>query len=123
MQRPAHPGGLPGTAAPAAARGDPPWVGLMPMGAPKAALASPPPAHRGRYRREMLREDGLARLGLEGRLAAEHLIDDGGERVDVRRLGCGKPTDLLGREVLRRRLLGDDALHGPRVAPADQLHV
>src|SRR5713101_3103912 len=71
----------------------------------------------------MLLENGPTRLRLERRHTAEHLVEDGAERIDVRLLSRGKPTDLFGREVLRRRLLGDDALYCPRIPQADQLHV
>src|SRR3989442_1346865 len=71
----------------------------------------------------MLLEDGLTRRRVEGRHAAQHLIEDGGECIDVRLVGHRRLTDLLGREVLRRRLRGDDGLHRFRVAQAGQLHV
>ena len=66
----------------------------------------------------MFLENGSTRLCLERRHPAEHLVEDGGERIDVRFLGGGKPPDLFGREVLRQRLIGADALHGPRVTQA-----
>ena len=71
----------------------------------------------------MLREDGLARVPLEWRHAAEHLVEDHREGIDVRRVGHRGLSDLLGREVFRRGLVDQDAVHRLRGARPDQLHV
>ena len=83
----------------------------------------PPPTYRDGRLRQVLRQDDLARRRLERGHAAEHLVEDDAERIDVRLLGHRSPTDLLGREVLRRRLCGEDALRRRRVAQAGELHV
>ena len=79
--------------------------------------------HRGRPFVEVLREDGLARGTLEWRHAAEQLVDDDGEGIDVRLLGHRRSRDLLGCEVLRRRVHDETALRRRRVSQARQLHV
>ncbi len=52
--------------------------------------------HVGKRLAHVLHRDGHLRVGLEGRLAGEHLVQDDAERVDVR----------LARDLVAQRLLG-----------------
>ena len=72
---------------------------------------------------QVLGEDGFTRRGPERRGAAQELVQDAAERVDVGLLADRSFRDLLGREVFRERLDGDEALHLPRVAQAGQIDV